>query len=584
MLEPAVHGALTDISSRAGAGAPLLDVQDLHVRFETSHGTVRAVDGISYSVNRGEVVAIVGESGCGKSVSSLAIMRLLAKTTARVPHGRILFEGRDLLALSDDEMREVRGRDIAMIFQEPMTSLNPVLPIGEQIMEPLFIHLRMTEADARARAIELLRLVGITDGERRLEQYPHHLSGGMRQRVMIAMGLACNPKLIIADEPTTALDVTIQAQILELMKDLSSRLDIALIVITHNLGVVARYADRVNVMYAARIIEQGSADDIFLRPCHPYTLGLMRSVPRLDMPRGQRLETIEGLPPDLRAPPAGCRFAPRCSYRVAICDQDPALREIATRHRSACWRAEEIAAGTLVAPPPRKLAASAVGAEQAAADGTAPLLAVEGLYKYFSIKAGGLLSSKTATVKAVDDVSFEIAPGETLGLVGESGCGKTTIGRTILKLEEPTGGIIRFGGEDITHRSAGANARNAAKNPGDLPGPLFVAQSTHDGRTDHRRAASRLPPGRQSQGGARARRGASRPGRPLLLHGGALSARAFGRATPARGHCTRARARAELHRLRRARFRARCFDPGADHQFARGPADAAPPELFVHRS
>jgi peptide/nickel transport system ATP-binding protein len=455
VLEPAVHGALTDISSRAGAGAPLLDVQDLHVRFETSHGTVRAVDGISYSVNRGEVVAIVGESGCGKSVSSLAIMRLLAKTTARVPHGRILFEGRDLLTLSDDEMREVRGRDIAMIFQEPMTSLNPVLPIGEQIMEPLFIHLRMTEADARARAIELLRLVGITDGERRLEQYPHHLSGGMRQRVMIAMGLACNPKLIIADEPTTALDVTIQAQILELMKDLSSRLDIALIVITHNLGVVARYADRVNVMYAARIIEQGSADDIFLRPCHPYTLGLMRSVPRLDMPRGKRLETIEGLPPDLRAPPAGCRFAPRCSYRVAICDQDPALREIAARHRSACWRAEEIAAGTLVAPPPRKLAASAVGAEQAEADGTAPLLAVEGLYKYFSIKAGGLLSSKTATVKAVDDVSFEIAPGETLGLVGESGCGKTTIGRTILKLEEPTGGIIRFAGEDITHRSAG---------------------------------------------------------------------------------------------------------------------------------
>ncbi len=451
------------MSPRTGAGAALLEVQDLHVRFQTSRGTVHAVDGISYSVKRGEVVAIVGESGCGKSVSSLAIMRLLPKATARIPHGRILFEGRDLLAIGDEEMREVRGRDIAMIFQEPMTSLNPVLPIGQQIMEPLFIHLRMSEADARTRALELLRLVGITDGERRLEQYPHHLSGGMRQRVMIAMGLACNPKLIIADEPTTALDVTIQAQILELMKDLSRRLDIALVVITHNLGVVARYADRVNVMYAARIIEQGTADDVFLRPCHPYTLGLMRSVPRLDMPRGQRLETIDGLPPDLRTPPAGCRFAPRCPFRIAICDQDPALSDMAAGHRSACWRAEEIAAGTRLAPAPASLTASPVEArdrpapepQARTADETAPLLAVENLHKYFSIKSGGLLSSKSATVKAVDNVSFEVAAGETLGLVGESGCGKTTVGRTILKLEQSTAGTIRFAGEDITHRSAG---------------------------------------------------------------------------------------------------------------------------------
>ena len=325
-------------------------------------------------------------------------------------------------------------------------------------MEPLFIHLEMSEAQARERALELLRLVGITDGVRRLEQYPHHLSGGMRQRVMIAIGLACNPKLIIADEPTTALDVTIQAQILELMKDLSRRLDIALILITHNLGVVARYADRVNVMYAARIIEQGTADDVFLRPCHPYTLGLMRSVPRLDMPRGQRLETIEGLPPDLRAPPAGCRFAPRCPYRIEVCDQDPALREIGAGHRSACWRADEIAAGTLVPPAPaRSVAAAAatpVAAETAAA--AQPLLAVDGLHKYFAIKTGGFLSSRTATVKAVDDVSFSVAAGETLGLVGESGCGKTTVGRAILKLEEPTSGAIRFAGADITHHSAQA--------------------------------------------------------------------------------------------------------------------------------
>ncbi len=323
--------------------ASLLEVHDLHVRFETSRGTVHAVDGISYDVKRGEVVAIVGESGCGKSVSALAIMRLLARRTARVPAGHILFEGRNLLDLPAEEMRAIRGRDIAMIFQEPMTSLNPVLSIGEQIMEPLFIHLRMSPAQARERALELLRLVGITDGERRLEQYPHHLSGGMRQRVMIAIGLACNPKLIIADEPTTALDVTIQAQILELMKDLSRRLDIALIIITHNLGVVARYADRVNVMYAARIVEQGTADDVFLRPSHPYTIGLMRSIPRLDLPRGERLETIEGLPPDLRTPPAGCRFLPRCPHAADVCASDPSLREIAGGHRSACWRAREIA-------------------------------------------------------------------------------------------------------------------------------------------------------------------------------------------------------------------------------------------------
>ena len=258
-------------------------------------------------------------------------MRLLPRHTGRIPKGRIIFDGRNLLDLDDEEMREIRGRDISMIFQEPMTSLNPILTIGLQIIEPLQIHLGMNEQQARARAIELLRLVGIPDPARRLEQYPHQFSGGMRQRVMIAIGLACNPKLIIADEPTTALDVTIQAQILELMKDLSRKLNIALIVITHNLGVVARYADRVIVMYAARLVEQGEADDVFHRPRHPYSMGLLRSVPRLDRPRGAKLETIEGLPPNAAAPPPGCRFAPRCPYRIPICDQEPDAA--ADRHR-----------------------------------------------------------------------------------------------------------------------------------------------------------------------------------------------------------------------------------------------------------
>ncbi|HKS64209.1 MAG TPA: ABC transporter ATP-binding protein [Xanthobacteraceae bacterium] len=426
-------------------------MRDLHVRFETSRGTVRAVDGISYTVNRGEIVAIVGESGCGKSVSSLAIMRLLAKT-GRVTQGSITFDGRDLLALSAEEMREIRGRDIAMIFQEPMTSLNPVLSIGEQVMEPLLIHMKMTPDQAKARAVELLSLVGITDGPRRLEQYPHQLSGGMRQRVMIAIGLACNPKLLIADEPTTALDVTIQAQILELMKDLSRRLGIALVIITHNLGIVARYADRVNVMYAARIVEQGSADHVFLEPAHPYAIGLMRSIPRLDVPRGIKLETIEGLPPDLRNPPQGCRFAPRCPYRIEACTQtDPALVTIAPDHASACIRAKEIIAGALV--PPQKTQDAGVAAS--AQNGSEPLLIVDHLKKYFTVKAAGagFLSSATATVKAVDDVSLFVQPGETLGLVGESGCGKTTVGRAVLKLDEATDGAIRFGGADITHAS-----------------------------------------------------------------------------------------------------------------------------------
>ncbi len=440
---------LTEPTSQSVASVPLLDVRDLHVRFETSRGTVNAVEGISYTVNRGEIVAIVGESGCGKSVSSLAIMRLLAKT-GRVTQGQILFEGRDLLTLSEEEMREKRGRDISMIFQEPMTSLNPVLSIGQQVMEPLLIHMKMTDAQATTRALELLQLVGITDGARRLEQYPHHLSGGMRQRVMIAIGLACNPKLIIADEPTTALDVTIQAQILELMKDLSRRLGIALIVITHNLGIVARYADRVNVMYAARIIEQGSADHIFLQPAHPYAIGLMRSIPRLDLPRGTKLETIEGLPPDLRSPPAGCRFAPRCPYRLDACvAQDVRLAEIAPGHMSACIRASEIRAGTLVPPPSRIVTAELESSQQ----NGEPLLVVDHLKKYFTVKAAGagFLSSATASVKAVDDVTIHVMAGETLGLVGESGCGKTTVGRSVLRLDDPTSGTIRFAGADITH-------------------------------------------------------------------------------------------------------------------------------------
>jgi ABC-type dipeptide/oligopeptide/nickel transport system ATPase component len=256
----------------------LLEVEDLHTEFDTAAGTVRAVDGVSYTVDEGETVGIVGESGCGKSVGALSILRLIPEPPGRITRGRVRFGGRNLLELSEARMREVRGGQIGMVFQEPMTSLNPVLTIGVQLSESMELHLRLTRHEAHARAVELLGMVGIADAERRLRQYPHHLSGGMRQRVMIALALSCKPRLIIADEPTTALDVTIQAQILELMKELTKRFGVALVIITHNLGVVARYADRVNVMYAGRIVESGSASQIYHRPAHPYTVGLLRSL------------------------------------------------------------------------------------------------------------------------------------------------------------------------------------------------------------------------------------------------------------------------------------------------------------------
>jgi len=322
----------------------LLDVVDLQTHFLTRGGVVRAVDGVSWDVAEGETVALVGESGCGKSVSALSIMRLVAGPAGRIVGGRILFKGRDLRSLDEEAMRRVRGREIAMIFQEPMTSLNPVLTIGRQLTEGLETHLSMTPTAARGRAAELLSMVGIPDPARRLAQYPHQFSGGMRQRMMIAMALACEPSLVLADEPTTALDVTIQAQILELMKSLSRRLGVAMLMITHNLGVVARYADRVNVMYAGKIIERGSAREIYANPRHPYTLGLLRSVPRLDEPRRARLDPIEGQPPDLSRLPGGCAFAPRCAFRVERCVADaPPLRAIGgAGHVSACWEAERL--------------------------------------------------------------------------------------------------------------------------------------------------------------------------------------------------------------------------------------------------
>ena len=323
--------------------SPLLQVRDLRTSFNTSEGKIAAVNGVSFDVHHGETLGLVGESGCGKSVSALSIMRLVPNPPGVIESGEILFDGVDLLKISDKEMQSVRGAGIGMIFQEPMSSLNPVLTIGRQITEPLGVHLGLKGSAAENRAAELLELVGIADSKRRLGDHPHQLSGGQRQRVMIAIALSCEPKLLIADEATTALDVTIQAQILELMKNLTSQLGTALMIITHNLGIIARYADRLNVMYAGKIRESGNAEQVYLRPSHPYTVGLLNSVPRLDRPASERLDPIEGEIPDPTNLPSGCAFTPRCRWATAECElSEPVLEQVEDRQMVACFESKAV--------------------------------------------------------------------------------------------------------------------------------------------------------------------------------------------------------------------------------------------------
>jgi oligopeptide transport system ATP-binding protein len=322
----------------------LLEVKDLETRFFTQEGIVKAVNGISYDLDEGETLGIVGESGCGKSVSVLSMMRLIPSPPGKITAGEVLFEERDLLKMDPEQMRHVRGNRIAMVFQDPMTSLNPVLTIGRQVSEALELHMGMDKGQALRRSIELLEMVGIPQSEDRIRDYPHQFSGGMRQRVMIAMALSCNPQILIADEPTTALDVTIQAQIVELVKRLRDEIGMAVIWITHDLGVVAGLVDKVNVMYAGYIVEMGPVKDIYHRPRHPYTIGLLGSLPRLDESMRTKLTSIEGLPPDLVAPPPGCPFAPRCDYVSDRClTENPQLASVGLDHRVACWNVDQTA-------------------------------------------------------------------------------------------------------------------------------------------------------------------------------------------------------------------------------------------------
>ncbi|CAN5787357.1 MAG: ABC transporter ATP-binding protein [Chloroflexia bacterium] len=331
------------LEATPSGGQPLLEVKNLQTQFFTQDGVVKAVDDVSFYVMPGETLGVVGESGSGKSMTGLSIMRLIPNPPGKIVNGEVTFNGRDIIKMSEEQVRSIRGNDIAMIFQDPMTSLNPVLTINRQISESLQLHMGMNKSQAKTRSIELLSMVGIPNPESRVDQYPHQFSGGMRQRVMIAMALSCNPKLLIADEPTTALDVTIQAQILDLMRNLQSETGAGVILITHSMGVVAGMADRVQVMYAGHIVETAKTEEIFANPRHPYTVGLMKSIPRLDARDKEKLQPIRGLPPDLIELPDMCPFVPRCNYAREKCEQkNPPLLEVKPGHYSACWFWEEV--------------------------------------------------------------------------------------------------------------------------------------------------------------------------------------------------------------------------------------------------
>jgi peptide/nickel transport system ATP-binding protein len=453
--------------------APLLDVVDLKTQIKLRTATVHAVDGLSFTVEPGETVGIVGESGCGKSMAAMSIMRLLPRN-GFIADGQINFDGRDLTKLSDDEIRHVRGNDIGMVFQDPMTSLNPTMRIGRQIAEGVLLHRDVTKEQAMDRAAEVLDLVGLPRPKERLNDYPHQLSGGLRQRVMIAMALACEPKLLIADEPTTALDVTIQAQILRLLDRIKKELKMGIILITHDMGVIAGRADRVVVMYAGKKMETAPTLDLFKDVRHPYTEALLASIPKLDQDKSQALYSIPGLPPDLRYPPQVCRFAVRCAFATDQCrTEEPELTGDDPNHQFRCFHPRHASAQD-ISEAASQLLEQAESNEELAAKfgGELEILAVvdepvatpsanggtvlefKNVSKEFPI-LGGVLQRQVAALHAVTDVNLSIRRGETFGLVGESGCGKTTLGRMGTMLDLPTEGEVLFNGTDMATLSRG---------------------------------------------------------------------------------------------------------------------------------
>jgi peptide/nickel transport system ATP-binding protein len=423
-----------------GTLAPVLQVEGLRVTFTAPEGSLHAVDGVDLSVARGETVALVGESGCGKTMTALAVLGLTPPEAS--VSGRILFEDNDVRALRPSDLRKVRGAGISMVFQEPVSSLNPVFRIGDQIVDVIRAHDdRVSKRAARARTVELLERVGIPDAARRLDEYPHQWSGGMCQRAVIAMAIANRPRLVIADEPTTALDVTVQARVLQVLRDAQAATGAAVLLITHDLGVVAEMADRVVVMYAGRVAEEAAVTDLFARPRHPYTRGLLASLPRVDAVA--RLSSITGQPPQLHAVPSGCAFHPRCDTsqgRPRCAEMVPLLDVTGPGRRSACHFHDEVAGLPVPAPQERARGPRSPGEE--------PVLALDGLAVHFPIKSK-VLGRVLGHVKAVDGISLDLGRGETVGLVGESGCGKSTTAYAIVRLQDPTSGRILFDGQDV---------------------------------------------------------------------------------------------------------------------------------------
>ena len=418
---------------------PLLCISGLEVEFRVGGSWHRVVEDVGFDIAAGETLGLVGESGCGKTVTSLAVMGLIPSANGRISAGEVFFQGRDLRRLEPEELRQVRGDQISMVFQEPMTSLNPSFTVGEQIALAVRSHRRVSKADARYRAAEVLDRAGIPDARRRLDDYPHTFSGGMRQRAMIAMALACEPRLLIADEPTTALDVTVQAQILELLRSLRDETGMAMLFVTHDLGVVADICDRVAVMYAGQMVETAPTADLFAHPGHPYTDGLLSSMPQRAVP-GRRLPVIPGRVPAVGHMPSGCRFRNRCPWAQPACEEPVGLVANGTDAAVRCRRHGELSLGGAPAASAEAGAHRTVGAER--------VLAVEGLRKDFPVTSG-LLRRVRGTVKAVDGIDLEVAAGETVGLVGESGSGKSTVARLVLRLIEPSGGTVLVGGRDL---------------------------------------------------------------------------------------------------------------------------------------
>jgi peptide/nickel transport system ATP-binding protein len=468
--------------------ATVLEIEDLSTHIQLTKSVVQAVGNVSLTVNAGETLGIVGESGCGKSMTGLSIMGLLPPGGSIVG-GSIKLAGRELVGIKPEELRQIRGNEVAMIFQDPLTSLDPTKTIGYQVAEPVRLHRGASRAQALERAVEVLSLVGLPRPKERLDDFPHQLSGGLRQRVMIAMALACEPQLLIADEPTTALDVTIQAQILDLLADLKDRLGMAMLLITHDMGVIARHTDRVNVMYAGRVVETAAVSELFSEMRHPYTQALLASIPQLNQDARKALHAIPGLPPDLSNPPQGCRFAARCMLATDKCrSEEPPLVGETSAHLFSCWHpvsgplaletipsggpdadsiglAAPVSEAGFVADVAIEVPAASADSPLAvadrpvapadAADGASggdrkPLLDLRNLVKEFPVRSGAIMQRKVGAVHAVSDVSFSVEAGTTFGLVGESGCGKTTIGKLIVALEQPDSGSIALGDVDVT--------------------------------------------------------------------------------------------------------------------------------------